>query len=264
MDEDNGWRRMIARQADFSPSFPWRKQKSPDGLDTLVYSGDTAREVLPPALGVRPVLPLPAGDLEARVGDHAPPLALGGEPIDALDEVLVAVPVAGDDLADQRYRCEGPALVDGVEGRVVDLAELEAGEDASRLEDAKGLAQGARLVRKVADAEGDCVQIYAVRGDRGEVLCVGLEEAQSACRVVRGGGEAFLALGEHGRVDIRDGDVGGVIVVDGRGVVQHALRNVAGAASDVEDGPPVVRRRGARVQTAHKPVLPEAVYAERH
>lgn len=125
---------------------------------------------------IRKVLPALARNDETSGLDHIPKLFLAGEALDALDEVLVAVPVAGDQLADEGDGAEAPLLVDLVEDRVVDLAELEAGEDAAGAEDAEGLAQGAVLVGEVADAEGDRVQVDAVVWDHVEVLGVGLDE----------------------------------------------------------------------------------------
>ena len=53
-------------------------------------------------------------------------------------------------------------------------------------------------------------------------------------------------------------------MVDVCGVVEHAEGNVAGASGDVEDGPGLVSRRGARVQGAHEVIFPDAVDAEGH
>lgn len=103
------------------------------------------------------VLPALATDSKAGVLDHVTKLVLGGEALDALDEVLVGVAVAGDELADEGDGAEAPPLVDGVEGRVGDLAELEASEHAARFQHAVGFAQGGGDVGEVADAEGDGV-----------------------------------------------------------------------------------------------------------
>ncbi len=58
------------------------------------------------------------------------------------------------------------------------------------------------------------------------------------------------------------------VVVDERGVVEHAQGDVAGAAGDVEDGPALLGRGGggvgAGVEGADEAVFPEAVDAERH
>lgn len=202
-------------------------------LHATVDSRHTAREILP-AL---------AADDEAGVDDHVAELLLAGEALDALDEVLVAVAVAGDELADEGDGAEAPALVEGVEDGVPDLAELEDGEDAAGAEDAVGLAEGGGDVAEVADAKGDGVEIDAAAGDagRGEVLGVGLEEGEGGAL---GGGElgvgALAADGEHVRVDVGDGDADvGVAVVEVR-VREVPEGDVARAAGDVED----VLRRG--------------------
>lgn len=202
-------------------------------LHATMDSRHTAREILP-AL---------AADDEAGVDDHVAELLLAGEALDALDEVLVAVAVAGDELADKGDGAEAPALVEGVEDGVPDLAELEDGEDAAGAEDAVGLAEGGGDVAKVADAKGDGVEVDAAAGDAGggEVLGVGLEEGEGGAL---GGGElgvgALAADGEHVRVDVGDGDADvGVAVVEVR-VREVPEGDVARAAGDVEN----VLRRG--------------------
>ena len=140
---------------------------------------------------------------EAGVDNHVSELLLGGEALDALHEVLVRVPVAGDDLADEGDGAEGPALVEGVENHVVDGAELETGEDAAGLQHAAGLAQGGGYVGEVADAEGDGVQVDGVVGDGGgQGGGVGLEEGD---RGLVGDGQVLGARaphGQHGGVDV--------------------------------------------------------------
>lgn len=121
-------------------------------LHALVDGRDASRQVL---VAVAP-------DHEAGVDDHVPELLLRGEPLDALDQVLVAVAVAGDELPDQGDAREAPALVDGVEQRVAHLAELEAREHAARLQHAVRLPQRLRDVAEVADAERDRVQVERV------------------------------------------------------------------------------------------------------
>lgn len=142
------------------------------------------------------VLVAPAADDEAGFLDEAAEVGLAGEALDALDEVLVGVTVAGDELADEGDGGEAPALVDGVEGRVGDLAELEAGEDAAGLEDAVGLGQGGGDVGEVADAEGDGVEVEGGGGDGGgQLRGVGLEEGEGG---LLGRGQVEGALLPHG------------------------------------------------------------------
>lgn len=187
---------------------------------------DTPREVLVPV----------ARDGKARLDDHVPEALLAGEALDALDEVLVRVPVAGDDLADEGDAAEGPALVEGVEDGILHGAELEAGEDAAGLEDAARLAEGGGYVCEVADAEGDGVEVdRVVRDGGGEGGGVGLEEGEGG---LVGGGEglgAGAADGEHGGVDVRDCEVDRRVRVGVDGVAEEAEGDVAGATGNVED-----------------------------
>jgi hypothetical protein len=228
-------------------------------LHTLVDGSNSIRQIL---------IALPRHQ-KPGVADHAAELLLARELGNALDKILVAIAVAGNELANERDGGEAPALVDGVEERVVHLAELEAGEDAAGLEDAVGLAQGDILVGEVADAEGDRVQVDAGVGDHAEVLCVCLDEAEARRARVRRRQRALLALGQHGRVDVGDGHARVRVVVDVRGVVEHAERDVARAAGDVEDAHARgAGHRGQRVaawvEVAHEMVFPEAVDAEGH
>lgn len=161
-----------------------------------MYSGDSAGEIL---------VALSADD-EAGVEDEVAELVLGGEALDALDEVLVRVPVAGDELADEGDGAEAPAPVGlGEEGRpAIGLAELEHGEDAARLEDAVRLAQRRGDVAEIADAKGHRVQVDAgVRDACGpQVLGVGLEEGKGRLLARGQRLRSLLAHCQHVRVDI--------------------------------------------------------------
>ena len=208
------------------------------------------------------ILPALAAHNKPGVDNHVTEVALAGEALDALDEVLVAVAVAGDELADEGDGAEGPALVEGVEeGEAVGLGELEAGEDAAGLEDAVGLAQGGGDVAEVADAKGDRVQVLGGRRDRRQVLGVGDEEGE---RGLLGRGQlrraALLADAEHRRVDVGHGHAHVGVGVQHVGVVQHAEGDVACAAGYVEDvlgcgrvgGGETRRKRGDEVVSAKK------------
>lgn len=194
-----------------------------------MYGRDTASKIL---------VALPADD-EAGVEDEVAELVLGGEALDALDEVLVRVPVARHELADERDGAEAPAAVGGGEerGPAVGLAELEHGEDAARLEHAVRLAQRRGDVAEVADAEGHRVQVDAGVGDaRGpEVLGVGLEEGQGRLLACGEGLRPLLAHRQHVGVDVGDGHADVRVAVHHVGVVQVPEGDVACAAGYVED-----------------------------
>ena len=215
----------------------------------------------------RQILPALARDQKPSVANHIAEVVLGGELGYALDKVLVAVAIAGNQLADEGNRAEAPALVEGVEDGIGDFGELQTGKDAARFQDAEGFAQGAVLMREVADAEGDRVQVDAGVGNSVERFGVGLQEFQTGGARVGGLQGALLALGEHVGVDVGDGDAGMHIVVDGGSVVQHAEGNVACAAGDVEDIPAfLIRgRRGegiaSGIEAPYKFVFPQPVDA---
>lgn len=144
-----------------------------------MYSSDTKGQILIPSSSqlLRPGTR--TGNEKASIANHIAKLVLVGELLDALDEILVAVAVGGDDLADQRDRGKAPPLVEGIKGPVFHLAELETGEDAAGPEDAVGLAQGNGLVGEVADAEGDGVEIDGVVFDGRQVFGVGFDEGEA-------------------------------------------------------------------------------------
>lgn len=196
----------------------------------------------------REVLVAVSRDLKPSFDDHVAELLLGGEALDAFDQVLVAVAVASDELADQGDCPKRPPLVDGVEERVpVGLAELEAGKDAAGPEGAVRLAQRRRYVGEVADAKRHRIQVQRARcwyvvprrgGGVGgqEVGRVGLEEGQRRELGRREGGFcAGAADGQHGGVDVGDGDAHVGVRVEHVCVVQHAEGDVARAACYVED-----------------------------
>lgn len=187
----------------------------------------------------RKILPSLAPNDKPSIHNHIPEFLLAGEPLNTLHQILVALAVSRHQLPNQGNGTKAPALVNGIKQRIlVDLAKLEHGQHAAGLEDAVGLAQGLWDIAKVADAKGDSVQVDRVVGDAGggEVLCVGLEEGQGG---LLGGGEllggALAADGEHGGVDVGDGDAHVGVGVDNVRVVQVAEGNVAGAAGNVED-----------------------------
>lgn len=177
-----------------------------------------------------------AGHFKSSLHNQRLELLLARETLYTLDEILVAIAVAGNQLPNHGDGAKRPALVNGVEQGVVHLGELHAGKDAAGLEHAVRLPQGGGYVGKVADAKGDRVQVERVVGDAGgEDLGVGFEEGQR--RLVRGRERerALAADLEHVWVDVgyRDVDVGVGVLLGG--VLEHAEGNVAGATGDVED-----------------------------
>lgn len=122
-------------------------------------------QILPPLPGqplTRRALPALPGHHETRLTNHARKILLLWEPLNALHEVLVTIPVGRNNLSNKRNRAERPPLVHGVEERVMQIRrEFQASEDAARLENAEGLAQRDVFVREIPDAESDGVEIYA-------------------------------------------------------------------------------------------------------
>lgn len=169
----------------------------------------------------RQILIALASNLESGILNHASELLLARESLDTLDEVLIAIPVTGHKLSNERNGTERPLLVDGVEERVlVDLAELETGENTARLEYTVSLLQRGGDVCEVANAECDGVQIEGVVLNAGrQDLGVGFEEGEAG---LMGGGEGEGAVatdGEHGWVDVGDCDVDVGVEVLGVGVL---------------------------------------------
>jgi hypothetical protein len=230
-------------------------------LDTLVNGRNTISQVL---------VAFPRNQ-EASIPNHTAELLLAREPRDRLDEVLIRGLVASHHLSNVRDSVEGPLLVDGVEQRVLDLAELKASEDTARLQHPERLLEGNILVCEVPDAEGDGVEIDRVIRNHVQLLCICLDEPQARTSCIRRLQTPLLALGQHVGVDVCDGDVGVGVVVDVAGVVEHAECDVARATGDVKDVPALVARgRGggqrvaAGVQVAHEVVFPQAVDTQRH
>lgn len=194
-----------------------------------MYSGYASGEILP-AL---------SPNHKPSLDNHVPKLLLARESLDALDQILIAIAITRDQLPNQRDRAKTPPLVNGVEkGPVaIDFAEFEDSQHAAGLQDAVRLPEGSGDVTKVSNAKRHRVQVDRVVGDAGalQVLGVGLEKGQGG--LLAGGQRqgALFADGEHGWVDVGDGDADvGVGVQDVRGV-QVAEGNVACAACYVED-----------------------------
>lgn len=196
-------------------------------LDTLVDGSNTVGQVFP-TLAI-----LTTRNNETSLLDHVSPLGLAGESLDTLNKILVAVSVSSNDLADQRNGGKTPSLVDEIENRVVDLAELEAGKDTTRLQDTECLLQRNILVCKVSDTKRDGVQIHTVVGNHVQVFSICLYEVESSGAVVVGSGSALAAFGKHVRIDIRDCDVCVWVVVYVCRVVEHAEGDVSSTACNI-------------------------------
>ena len=82
-------------------------------------------------------------------------------------------------------------------------------------------------MREVSDAKCDGIEVYAIALDGAEIFCIRLEEGYAIGGFVGCGSESLLALFEHFAVDIRDCDVGIVIFVDVRCVVEEPESDIA-------------------------------------
>lgn len=174
--------------------------------------------------------------------DHRTELLLAREFLDTLDQILVAVPVTGNDLADEGDGTEAPAFVDCVEEIVIDLAELHTRKHPAGLQHAERLVQRGLLVCKIADAKDNRVQVDRVVRHGRHALRVGLHEGEPLRVVVRSLDAPLLALCKHVGIDIGDRHAGLVVVVNVRRMVEHAKSNVTGPAGDIEDIPAFTRR----------------------
>jgi len=157
---------------------------------------------------------------ESCIDNHITELLLLGEALDALYQVLVAIAISRDDMANQGDRAKGPPLVHGVEKRVaLDSAKLEAGEDAAGAEDTMSLPQRRGYVCKITDTKCDGVKIDRVVGNGGRELSgIRYEERErSLVRNWEGLGAGASDL-EHGGVDVGYREVDGRMTVDINGL----------------------------------------------
>ena len=98
-----------------------------------------------------------------------------------LRKIAVGLAVAGDDAARPGHEAEGIEVVDRLEPGLA-LGELQHEEPAARTQHAQHLAQGAVLVRHVADAEGHGHDIKRVVG-KGEHFSIGLDDRAREARL---------------------------------------------------------------------------------
>ena len=117
--------------------------------------------------------------LEAGGGHHALELVLRRMLADGLGEVLVAVAVVGEQLAEARQDLERVEVVDRLEPVGSDFGELQHAGLAADLEHAVHLAQRGVLVGDVAQAEGDGDQIETGIRER-QLLGVALHVLEAA------------------------------------------------------------------------------------
>lgn len=172
---------------------------------------------------------------EARVLDHSAKFLLARETCNALHQILVAIPIACHQLTNQGDSAKAPALVNSIKQRVLHLAELEASKHATGLEHAERLLERNILVCEIANAKSHRVQVDALAGYHVQILGVCFDKVKPRRARVRRLERALFALSQHVRVDVGDGDACVNVVVDVRGVVEHAESNVACATCDVQD-----------------------------
>ena len=203
-------------------------------LNTFMNCSNTPREVL---------IPIP-GHREPGIDNHIPELLLAGEPLYALNKILVRIPVTGNNLADERDRAERPALVERIEKYVVHGAEFETRKDTTGFQHAMRLAQGSGDIGEITNAERNGVEVDGVIGDSGwQGGGVRLKEGKSGLvgdREVLG---ARAPNSKHGGVDVRNSHVHRGVSVRVDGVAEEAEGNVAGTSGNIKEAKV---RRGVR------------------
>lgn len=190
------------------------------------------------------VLEASSGDHKAGLLNHPSKLLLAGELLNTLHQVLVAVAVAGHQLPDHGDGGEAPLLVHGVEETVVHLAEFHARKHTTGLQDSESLHESGLLVGEIPNPKDNRVQVDGVIGNAGHMFCVALHERQSVRIVVWRLDAPLLALRQHLGINVRDRHPGLPVVVDVGRVVQHAKRDIARPAGDIQDIPPSTGRVG--------------------
>ena len=104
-------------------------------------------------------------DQECSIPDHAAELLLARETRNRLDQDLIQRPIASHQLSNVRDSVGTPLLVDGIEQRVLDVAELQARKHTAGLQHPVRLLERNVLMREVPDTKRDRVQINAVIRD---------------------------------------------------------------------------------------------------
>ena len=101
----------------------------------------------------------PADPLEAGLADHLGKIRLTRKLADRLDQILIAIGIAGHGLADLWNGIERPRIINLVENRQLDLRELEAKEASARLQHTESFRQSAIDMRHIADTKGDRISV---------------------------------------------------------------------------------------------------------
>ncbi len=140
-----------------------------------------------------------ADTLEAGRFDQPGKRFLGRKATNAFDEVRVGLRSTGCELAKLRDHIERVEVVDGIQDRYVNVAELKAQKPATGFQDTPGFSQCAINVRYVADTKRDCVGIERAVSER-KLLGVTLHNVDAITEVC--GADFTAANFEHLGTDI--------------------------------------------------------------
>lgn len=192
-----------------------------------------------------------AAAAETRCFHASEQFCLGGEFSNGFNEILIAVPVFGDNLTHFGDQAVGIAVVDFGEEGFLHPGKFEAVEAPAGFEHAQRFGQRRVDMRDVAQAEGDGVDVGAFIGERqgfgvarhpAEIIGVASVEG------------AVAAHAQHFSVEIAERDF-----AIRPGFLADAKGDVACAARDVEIMQPLLR-----AYLADEMVFPEAVEAAGH
>src|SRR5690349_5735240 len=170
---------------------------------------------------------------------------------DRFGQVLVAVRVAGEQLAELRQHLERVEIVELAEQLALHARELQYQRATAGLEHATDVGQRLVLVGDVAQAEGHGHGIEGVVRE-GQALGVELGPAQAADQAAVG--QPVAPDAEHGGVDVAHHHL--ALVADYR---LEQRGDVAGAAGQIQHAV-----AAAHAADRHEMALPQAVDAERH
>lgn len=168
----------------------------------------------------------------------------------AFDEILVAVAVPGDHLADPGNSAEGPGVISFGQEGFVHAAEFKAEEAPAGFKDTARLSQSGVDMCNIAEAEGDGVDV-----DAGAFHGEGFGIADDPVEIVEPAAVhgAVAPDAEHFGIEVANSDIGRVgRFFDPESDVTSAARNVK------------IRMFGAGADLADELVFPQAVDAGRH